>query len=50
MKDLEKHPFGQEFKAAVAEDFKSCQEKVCFKTISVKETDSNGHSQMLLLM
>ncbi|KAI1595243.1 hypothetical protein PtrCC142_010479, partial [Pyrenophora tritici-repentis] len=31
-KDLEKHPFGQEFKAAAAKEFKSRRKKGCFKT------------------
>ena len=48
--DLEKHPFGQEFKAAAAEEFNSCEEKGCFKTTSVTEADSHGHSQRLPLM
>jgi hypothetical protein len=49
-KDLEKHPFGQEFKVAAAEEFKSCQEKGCFETMSVTEADSHGLSQTLPLM
>ncbi|KAF7573884.1 hypothetical protein PtrM4_055070 [Pyrenophora tritici-repentis] len=39
-KDLEKHPFGQEFKAAAAKEFKSCREKGCFKTTSATVVDS----------
>jgi hypothetical protein len=33
------HPFGQHFIAAVAEEFKSCQEKSCFEATSATEAD-----------
>jgi len=49
-RDLEKHPFGKEFKAAAGEEFKSCQGKGCFKTTSVIEADSHRYSQILPLM
>jgi hypothetical protein len=49
-RDLEEHPFGKEFRAAAAEEFKSCQEKSCFEATSVTEADSHGHSQRLPLM
>jgi hypothetical protein len=49
-KDLEKHPFGKKFKAAADEEFKSCQKKGCFRTTSVTDADSHGHSQILPLM
>jgi hypothetical protein len=49
-KDLEKHPHRQEFIAAAADKFNSCQEKSCFEAMSVTEADSHGHSQRLLLM
>lgn len=42
-RDLEKHPFGREFKAAGAKEFKSCQEKGCFKTMTVIEANSHRH-------
>ena len=45
-RDLEKHPCGQKFKAAAAEEFKSCQSKGCFETTSVADVDS----QVLPLM
>jgi hypothetical protein len=49
-KDLEKHPHGQEFMAAAAEEFTSCQEKGCFEVMSVMEADSQRHTQKLPLM
>jgi hypothetical protein len=49
-RDLEKHPFRREFKAAAAEEFKSCQEKGCFKTTKVTEANSYGQGQILPLM
>jgi hypothetical protein len=45
-RDLEKHPFGQEFTAALMKEFKRCQDMSCFKTVSV--TQASG--QVLLLM
>ncbi|KAI1688513.1 hypothetical protein KJE20_01690 [Pyrenophora tritici-repentis] len=39
-KDLEKHPFGQEFKAAAAKEFKSRRKKGCFKTTLASVVDS----------
>jgi hypothetical protein len=48
-RDLEKHPFGKEFKAAATGEFKSCQEKGCYKTTTVIEADSYGHGQILPL-
>ncbi|KAI0569523.1 hypothetical protein Alg130_11610 [Pyrenophora tritici-repentis] len=39
-KDLEKHPFGQEFKAVAAEEFKSRRKKGCFKTTLATVVDS----------
>jgi hypothetical protein len=45
-KDSKKHPFRQEFKAAAAEEFKSCQEKGCFETTSTTVVNS----QILPLM
>jgi hypothetical protein len=39
-RDLEKHPFRKEFKAAGAEEFTSCQEKGCFKTITAIEAEN----------
>jgi hypothetical protein len=34
-RDLEKHPFGQKFTAALMEEFKRCQDMSCFKTVLV---------------
>jgi hypothetical protein len=48
-RDLEKHPFGREFKAALAEEFKSCQGKGCFKTMTAIEA-KNWLGQILPLM
>jgi hypothetical protein len=45
-RDLEKHPFGQEFTAALMKEFKRCQDMSCFKTVSV--TQASG--QVLPLM
>jgi hypothetical protein len=45
-RDLEKHPFRQEFKEAAAEEFKSCQKKGCFETTSTTVVGS----QILPLM
>ncbi|KAG9384230.1 hypothetical protein A1F94_006141 [Pyrenophora tritici-repentis] len=39
-KDLEKHPFRQEFKAVAAEEFKSRRKKGCFKTTLATVVDS----------
>ncbi|KAG9375837.1 hypothetical protein A1F94_013581 [Pyrenophora tritici-repentis] len=39
-KDLEKHPSGQEFKAAAAKEFKSRRKKGCFKTTLAIVVDS----------
>jgi hypothetical protein len=36
-RDLEKHPFGQEFTAALMKEFKRCQDMSCFKTVSVTQ-------------
>jgi hypothetical protein len=44
--DLKRHLFRQEFTAAAAEEFKSCQDMGCFKTVSVAEADT----QILPLM
>ena len=41
-RDLDHHLYGKEFMAAVAEEFKRCQDRGCFKTVSAAEAASQA--------